>query len=73
MLVDLKDGRCRTCGSQLEIIDVDDISLHVECIECADFYQVESDAFGDGCVPRSNTNGKGLPRSGSCNTSAGVK
>ena len=50
MLVDLKDGRCRTCGSQLEIIDVDDISLHVECIECADFYQVESDAFGDGCM-----------------------
>ena len=50
MRVDLKDGRCRTCGSQLNIVDADDATMTVECIECGDGYQVETDAFGDGCM-----------------------
>ncbi len=29
MRVDLKDGRCRTCGSQLDIIEVDDATMTV--------------------------------------------
>jgi transcription elongation factor Elf1 len=50
MRVDMKDGRCRTCGSQLDIVDADDCSLHVECVECGDSYEVETDAFNDGCM-----------------------
>ena len=50
MRVDLKDGRCRTCGSQLNITDADDATMSVECTECGDSYQVEPDAFGDGCM-----------------------
>ena len=50
MLVDLKDGRCRSCDSQLEIVEVDDISMLVRCMECDDTYSVETDAFGDGCM-----------------------
>ena len=50
MRVDLKDGRCRTCGSQLDIVDADDATMTVECIECGDNYDVETDAFGDGCM-----------------------
>ena len=50
MRVDLCDGRCRTCGSALDITDCTDISLLVECSECADSYEVETDAFGDGCM-----------------------
>jgi hypothetical protein len=50
MLVDLKDGACRTCGRQLEIIDADDATMTVECVECGDTYPVETDAFGDGCM-----------------------
>ena len=50
MLVDLKDGRCRSCDSQLEIVDADDISIEVRCTECDDTYLVETDAFGDGCM-----------------------
>ena len=49
MLVKKEDGVCRTCGGQLEIIDFDDVSLSVQC-ECGDEYDVETDAFGDGCV-----------------------
>jgi hypothetical protein len=41
MLVDLKDGRCRSCDSQLEIVDADDISTEVRCIECDDTYRVD--------------------------------
>ena len=33
MLVDLKDGRCRSCDSQLEIVDADDDSMEVRCTE----------------------------------------
>lgn len=50
MRVDPKDGRCRDCGGTLEILDFDDVSMNVECTECGDNYDVETDAFGDGCM-----------------------
>jgi|CXWL01.1.fsa_nt_gi hypothetical protein len=50
MLVDLKDGSCRSCNGQLEITVVDDATMSVVCLECSDNYDVESDAFGDGCM-----------------------
>ena len=50
MIVDLEDGQCRSCGGQLEITDFDDVSLFVYCPHCEDEYEVETDAFGDGCV-----------------------
>ncbi len=50
MLVDLKDGSCRSCQGQLEITDADDATMTVECQNCGDLYLVETDAFGDGCL-----------------------
>ena len=50
MLVNLKDGACRSCGGQLDIVDADDATMSVVCQECGDEYVVESDAFGDGCI-----------------------
>ncbi len=50
MYVDLEDGQCRECSGQLEIIDFDDVTLTVYCHECGADYDVEGDAFGDGCV-----------------------
>ena len=50
MIVDNADGKCRTCGGQLEILDIDDCSMNVTCLNCADSYDVEPDAFGDGCM-----------------------
>ena len=50
MLVDLKDGACRSCGGTLQIVAADDATMEVLCIECADSYFVEPDAFGDGCM-----------------------
>ncbi|MCE9530872.1 MAG: hypothetical protein K8T89_07080 [Planctomycetes bacterium] len=50
MNVDPNDGVCRTCGGPLQIIDFDDVTLTVACIECSDIYDVETDAFGDGCM-----------------------
>lgn len=50
MLVDLQDGKCRTCRGQLEIIGADDATLDVECTECGDDYTVETDAFNDGGI-----------------------
>jgi hypothetical protein len=50
MRVDLADGRCRTCGSALDIVDCTDCTLVCECSECGDSYDVETDAFGDGCM-----------------------
>ena len=47
--VDRQDGRCRECGGTLEIVDADDATMTVEC-ECGESYQVEPDAFGDGCM-----------------------
>jgi len=49
MRVATKDGTCRSCGGELTIIDADDATMTVEC-ECGDSYQVEPDAFGDGCM-----------------------
>jgi len=50
MKVNPKDGKCRTCGGQLTIIDADDATMTVECDQCGDLYLVETDAFGDGCM-----------------------
>lgn len=51
MLVDPEDGRCRSCKTgRLTIIDADDVTMTVECDECGDTYDVETDAFGDGCM-----------------------
>lgn len=52
MRVDPADGVCRSCGGELEITDADDATMLVECQnpECGDAYEVEPDAFGDGCM-----------------------
>ena len=49
-MVDLQDGKCRTCRGQLEIVGADDATLSVECTECGDEYIVETDAFHDGGI-----------------------
>ena len=49
MRVATKDGTCRSCGGELTIIDADDATMTVEC-ECGETYQVEPDAFDDGCM-----------------------
>ena len=50
MLVDKTDGSCSRCNGQLKIVDVEDVSMTVTCLDCEDSYDVETDAFGDGCV-----------------------
>jgi hypothetical protein len=50
MRVKPKDGTCRSCTGELDIIDVDDVSMTVACTNCGDTYNVETDAFGDGCM-----------------------
>ena len=50
MLVELIDGRCRTCGGQLNITGADDATLDIECTKCDDGYMVETDAFNDGGI-----------------------
>lgn len=50
MKVDPKDGRCRECNGTLTIVEADDATMTVECEECGDSYEVEHDAFGDGCM-----------------------
>ena len=51
MKVNPKDGVCRSCGGELEIVDADDATMTVECQgKCGEVYQVELDAFGDGCM-----------------------
>ena len=50
MRVNPRDGQCRECGGELEITDADDVTLSVRCEKCGDSYQVETDAFGDGCM-----------------------
>ena len=49
MKVHPRDGRCRSCGGTLTIVDADDATMTVEC-ECGESYLVEPDAFGDGCM-----------------------
>jgi predicted nucleic acid-binding Zn ribbon protein len=48
MLVKTKDGKCRECGGQLEIVEATEDTLEVECTACGEAYTVETDAFGDG-------------------------
>jgi transcription elongation factor Elf1 len=50
MRVNRADGRCRECGGSLDIVDVSDATLTVQCDECGESYEVEPDAFGDGCM-----------------------
>lgn len=50
MLVNREDGTCRECDGTLEIVDVDDVSMTVCCVECLDSYRIEPDGFGDGCI-----------------------
>lgn len=50
MKVNPRDGKCRDCRGELEIVDVDDATMTVSCLDCASEYVVEQDAFGDGCV-----------------------
>ncbi len=50
MHVDPEDGRCRECGGRLTITDCDDATMTVRCDACGDTYDVEPDAFGDGCM-----------------------
>lgn len=33
MKVSQRDGRCRSCGGRLEIVDVDDATMEVACEE----------------------------------------
>lgn len=49
MLVDLEDGRCPTCGGQLNVFFADEATLYVECteFECFDEFNMEIDAFSD--------------------------
>ncbi len=50
MRVDPTHGKCRSCGGVLEIVEVDDATMSVECEECGDSYEVETDAFDDGGI-----------------------
>ncbi len=52
MRVNPRDGTCRECGGELEIIAADDATMTVECRNprCAELYEVEPDAYGDGCM-----------------------
>ena len=50
MKVSKSDGACRECGGQLQVVEADDATMTVECLECGDTYAVEPDAFGDGGV-----------------------
>jgi hypothetical protein len=50
MKVKPQDGTCRDCGGVLEVVDADDATMTVSCLDCASEYDVEQDAFGDGCV-----------------------
>lgn len=50
MRVDPRDGRCRLCGDALDILEADDATMTVQCVQCGDVYLVEPDAFGDGAI-----------------------
>jgi hypothetical protein len=46
MLVNLSDGRCRSCAGSIDIIDADDRTMSVRCNECGMDYAVGTEAFG---------------------------
>jgi predicted nucleic acid-binding Zn ribbon protein len=48
MRVNPRDGRCRECDGQLEIVDALDDVLTVRCESCGGNYDAETDAFHDG-------------------------
>jgi len=50
MRVNPKDGTCRSCSGELEIVGVTDATMEVECQKCGEIYDVETDAFNDGCM-----------------------
>ena len=50
MRVDPTHGKCRSCGGVLELVEVDGATMSVECEECGDSYEVETDAFDDGGI-----------------------
>lgn len=50
MRVNPKDGRCRSCNGELDIIEVSDAAMTVECGSCGDTFDVETDAFHDGGI-----------------------
>ena len=50
MRVHPNDGRCRSCDGDLEIIEVTDATMEVECQKCGEIYDVETDAFNDGGI-----------------------
>jgi len=50
MRVDPHDGCCRQCQGELEIVEADDATMTVQCLECGNSYLVETDAFGDGAI-----------------------
>ena len=42
MRVNPRDGRCRSCNGQLEIVDAVDDALTVRCESCGEIYDVET-------------------------------
>ena len=42
MFIKREDGTCRECDGTLEIVDVDDVSMTVCCLECSDSYRLKS-------------------------------
>ena len=48
MRVNPKDGWCRSCDGELDIVGVTDATMEVTCQKCGDEYEVETDAFNDG-------------------------
>jgi hypothetical protein len=48
MRIDLRESRCRTCDSALDVIDILDSTMRVRCLECDDTYEIDTESFGDG-------------------------
>ena len=42
--------RCADCDGEMQVVDADDISLFVECVDCESEIRVEVDALGDGGI-----------------------
>ena len=50
MRVRSDDAVCSQCGGEFEIVDADDATMTVECVDCGDLLVLEPDALGDGCI-----------------------